>query len=198
MAPWWLCHREPQPPALQAMSNHSENLCVPSPIAGPKRNIASLPKHLQHICVLQITPICLVFPRPLWLGWGWNAQTLGSRLWDLQHKSRCAGQGGTRTPRPHWGWMLEGRGQEGLRIASAVPEIAAQKLQTQKARKKPSLPSLAPVPRHWQARIYLPGSDEQTGAEHSSHRLGLLGRGQVSHFVLQVCLLTARPVPKRP
>lgn len=87
-----------------------------------------------------------------------------------------------------------GRKGPSARVTRITPEIAAQKLQTQKEK---SLPSLAPLPARWQARIYLPGSDEQTSPEHSSHRLGTLVRGQVSHFVLQVYLLMACPVPRR-
>lgn len=126
--------------------------------------------------------------------------TPSSRLWELKHKSRCLEtRRHLHLPNPRSGLEAargEGRKGSAAWIALITPEIAAQKLQTQKEKK--SLPSLAPVPSRWQARIYLPGSDEQTSAEHSSHRLRLLGRGQVSHFILQVYLLMAYPMPNRP
>lgn len=122
-----------------------------------------------------------------------------SRLWELKNESRCLEtRRHLHLPNPHSGLeAVRGEGRKGsaAQIALITPEIAAQKLQTQKEEK--SLPSLAPVLSRWQAHIYLPGSDEQTNAEHSSHQLGLLGRGQVSHFILQVYLLMAYPVPRR-
>lgn len=61
-----------------------------------------------------------------------------------------------------------------------TPEIAAQKLETQKRK---SFRSLAPGLRCWQRGMSLPGSDEQTRLGCSSHRPGVVGGrpGFMSH-----------------